>query len=109
MSKIDFPTGVELPTRGGGKALLYEFFEDRWWGRAKLPGGYNNVWRACSWHPGGTFPNDSSLISSQDIVWTPPKRKAWIVWRQEALYDNALVAAAYAAQCGGIVQEIERP
>jgi len=39
MNKIDFPLGVELPLRGGGTALLYEFFEDRWWGRATLPGG----------------------------------------------------------------------
>jgi len=110
MNKIDFPTNVELPLRGGGKALLYEFFDRHWWGRATLPGVCNNGWFGCFWDACGTRQDGSSEASRSDIVWTPPKRKVWIIWGS----DNSLtmisaksdIAGGYAAR-GLNVQEVE--
>jgi len=106
MNKIDFPLGVELPLRGGGTALLYEFFEDRWWGRATLPG---DCWGSRTWRPGGggEYMNAPDL---EDIVWTPPKRKAWVIWGSDdsltMISDQSAVAAGYATR-GRNVQEVE--
>jgi len=104
MNKIDFPLGVELPMRGGGTALLYEFFEDRWWGRATLPG---DCWCVRTWRRRGEC---LSAPDSDDIVWTPPKRRVWVIWGETnsstITCDQSAVAADYAAR-GRHVQEVE--
>jgi len=104
MNKIDFPIGVELPTRGDGVAVLHEFFEDRWWGRATLPGGR---WAPRTWRMGGEYLSAPDL---DDIAWTPPKRKVWVIWGETnsstITCDQSAVAADYAAR-GRHVQEVE--
>jgi len=106
MNKIDFPLGVELPLRGGGTAFLYEFFEDRWWGRASLPG---DCWCVRTWRKRGEYLN---APCPTDIVWTPPKRTVWVIWGTDnsltMISDKSAVAADYAAR-GRTVQEIEKP
>jgi len=111
VNKVDFPLGVELLLRDGRPVVLTEFFEDRWWGRASNSNGKG--WNAYSWNACGAFHSVPSETSSRDIVWTPPKRKAWIVWGIDFAptmrCDTAETAADYAARCGGVVQEIEEP
>jgi hypothetical protein len=75
MSKIDFPLGVELPLRGGGVAVLCEFFDGRWWGRSHQR-CQDAIWFAGSWAPDGK--DSISNTGRMDIL--PPKRKAWVVW-----------------------------
>jgi len=104
MNKIDFPLGVELPLRGGGTALLHEFFEDRWWGRATLPG---DCWCVRTWRRRGECLN---APCPNDIVWTPPKRKVWVIWGSDdsltMISDQSAVAADYVVQ-GRKVQEVD--
>lgn len=75
MNKTEFPLGVELPLRGGGVAVLYEFLDGYWWGRfmkAGLP-----RWKFGMWGPSGAA---ASYVASSDLDILPPKRKAWVVW-----------------------------
>jgi len=108
MNKIDFPLGVELPLRAGGVAVLFGFFLGRWYGCVR---GLDK-WHGKDWEPNGDI--DLQIPPhGGDIVWTPPKRKAWIVWGIDFAptmrCDTAETAADYAARCGGVVQEIEEP
>jgi len=111
MNKIDFPLGVELPLRDGDVAVLFAFFEGRWFGARSYGQHAERVWLPANWHPGGEYlhPDKSGPLN---IVWTPPKRKVWIVWREidprVVLYDTAEAAIDYETRCGGVVQEIER-
>lgn len=70
--KIEFPTGVELPLRGGGVAVLYEFWSGEWFGRARAS---FEGWTPTRWREDGTNRN---FLGAWDIL--PPKRKAWVVW-----------------------------
>lgn len=106
--KIEFPTGVELPLRGGGVTVLYEFFEGFWVGRYRRPG--TRVWiYGVRWCPDGSWA--SGTTSEFDIL--PPKRKAWVVWYSEGgpgVFNNKATAANRAAEYGGgTIQEIEEP
>lgn len=86
--KIEFPTGVELPLAGGGLAVLYEFFENRWYGRAK-PKNESIRWIEYMWRPDGRDLGECSLYpghlyqsGSAEMQILPLKRKAWVVWAQ---------------------------
>lgn len=94
MNKTEFPLGVELPLRGGGVAVLYEFFDGYWYGRANCTSPrQNEEWFAASWQAVGRHFNGPHM----EIM--KPKRKAWVVWADgEAVAvvptkDEALEAA----------------
>jgi hypothetical protein len=93
--KIDFPTGVELPLRGGAVAVLYEFYKGRWYGRSFMPGSAQ--WEGECWHANGEFDRDDS-DKRYDIL--PPKRKAWVVWGPDGLPD---VFTSYEAACQSLL------
>jgi len=111
VNKIDFPTNVELPMRGGGSAVLTEFFDGMWWGRARHFDG--SGWRASSWQASGAISSDPMENNSYDIYWTPPKRTVWLVWRDgfgvPAAYLDETNALELVRELGGLIQEIERP
>jgi len=69
MNKIDFPADVQLSLRGGGVAVLFEFFEGNWYGRwSQAPG----QWILHCWQPDGSYYGNQGLPCRIDIVWTPP-------------------------------------
>jgi len=105
MNKIDFPLGVELPLRGGQSAVLLEFFEGRWYGR--IMG--TDKWYGEDWGSNGEI--DLQIPQhGLDIVWTPPKRKVWVIWGIDfaptITCDKSAIAAGYATR-GHKVQEVE--
>lgn len=51
--KREYPTGVELPLRGGGVAVLYEFTRNMWRGKMKITA--DDCWHAEKWWPDGTL------------------------------------------------------
>jgi hypothetical protein len=120
MSKIEFPIGVELPLRGGGVAVLYEFHAGEWFGRFKLPDLPH--WYSNEWGPSGSYygaDEDSPPESERDIL--PPKRKAWVVWypadcisadgknKPAEIVRSAQYASLRAKELGGTWQEISEP
>jgi len=108
--KINFPTGVELPLRSGYVVVLHEFFKGYWWGRHTDKDYPRSDWIHTHWSPEGKDLKNASTCRF-DIVRTPPKRKAWIVWGDEAfksaLFTRAEAATGHAARYGGVVQEVE--
>jgi len=126
MNKIDFPTGVELPLRSGDVVVLHEFFEGCWWGRHTDKDYPRSDWIHTHWSPKGKDLKNASTCRF-DIVWTPPKRKAWIVfdiiwtlpkrtvWVMWGSGENISMcfthqsAADLAHRYQGTIQEIEEP
>lgn len=116
MSKIDFPIGVELKLRGGGVAVLYEFVNDRWYGRMNTE--YASYWEATHWNDDGSYER-ADRNSTFDIL--PPKRKAWVVWYPDTedcrhmfrkpceIVCSESYAAMRAKELGGTYREIEEP
>lgn len=118
MNKVDFPIGVELPLRGGGVAVLYEFFENRWYGRMKAARNACR-WVEMAWQPDGESGAFSPDDDSANYNILPPKRKAWVVWSQKMprawntvpghLFCTEAAARVRAEEIGGTVQEITEP
>lgn len=110
--KIEFPLGVELPLRGGGVAVLYEFHAGKWYGRMKLNDEWG--WEGANWYADGDFDRaDPSTI--YDLA--PLKRKAWVVWYPDSkpgetaceIVWGASYASMRAKELGGTYQEITEP
>jgi len=117
VSKTEFPLGVELPLRGGGVAVLYEFFEGKWYGRSRgefcsMPG----AWEAQRWLANGEALHGAG--ATFDIL--PPKRKAWVVWypddddrhsfrKPAEIVTSEPYAALRATELGGTYQQITEP
>ena len=113
---IEFPIGVELPLRGGGVAVLYEFFDGTWFGRLKFFA--EDPWTANDWLADGRE-DGGTVESDYDIL--PPKRKAWVVWypdtdnakasfrKPSEIATTAEYASLRAKELGGTYQEITEP
>lgn len=98
MNKVNFPIGVELPLRGGGVAVLYEFLEGQWFGRMRGPAGSRlDKWEGDRWQANGVF-DEYDHDGRFDIL--PPKRKAWVCWTPNdgaTLFRDELVVMAIKA------------
>lgn len=110
MNKIDFPTGVELPLRGGGKAILAQFLNGCWQGWRTDKSGARRKMNYTHWSSTGR----NITSSADDIMWpSPPKRTVWLVWRDgfgvPAAYLDKTDALELVRELGGLIQEIERP